>query len=140
MKANLVNKEPEMLKFWEEKEIYKKTLETRANAPTYLLHDGPPYANGDIHLGTAMNKILKDFVTRYKTMRGYRVPFVPGWDTHGLPIEHRVTTSLGEEAKKKSPAKKSVAEKKPANKLTPTSKAKHVDNSSSKKNIHQKKT
>lgn len=104
MKANLVNKEPEMLKFWEEKEIYKKTLETRANAPTYLLHDGPPYANGDIHLGTAMNKILKDFVTRYKTMRGYRVPFVPGWDTHGLPIEHRVTTSLGEEAKKKSPA------------------------------------
>jgi isoleucyl-tRNA synthetase len=102
MKANLVKKEPEMLKFWEEKEIYKKTLETRQNAPTYLLHDGPPYANGDIHLGTAMNKILKDFVTRYKTMRGYRVPYVPGWDTHGLPIEHRVTTSLGEEAKNKS--------------------------------------
>lgn len=102
MKANLVKKEPEMLKFWEENEIYKKTLETRQNAPTYLLHDGPPYANGDIHLGTAMNKILKDFVTRYKTMRGYRVPYVPGWDTHGLPIEHRVTTSLGEEAKNKS--------------------------------------
>ncbi|WP_448376779.1 isoleucine--tRNA ligase [Fervidobacterium sp.] len=102
MKANLVKKEPEMLKFWEEKEIYKKTLETRENAPTYLLHDGPPYANGDIHLGTAMNKILKDFVTRYKTMRGYRVPYVPGWDTHGLPIEHRVTTTLGEEAKNKS--------------------------------------
>ena len=102
MKANLVKKEPEMLKFWEEKEIYKKTLETRQNAPTYLLHDGPPYANGDIHLGTAMNKILKDFVTRYKTMCGYRVPYVPGWDTHGLPIEHRVTTSLGEEAKNKS--------------------------------------
>ncbi len=103
MKANLVNKEPEMLKFWEEKEIYKKTLETREGAPTYLLHDGPPYANGDIHLGTAMNKILKDFVTRYKTMRGYRVPYVPGWDTHGLPIEHRVTTTLGEEAKNKTP-------------------------------------
>lgn len=103
MKANLVNKEPEMLKFWEEKEIYKKTLETREGAPTYLLHDGPPYANGDIHLGTAMNKVLKDFVTRYKTMRGYRVPYVPGWDTHGLPIEHRVTTSLGEEAKNKTP-------------------------------------
>lgn len=102
MKANLVQKEPNMLKFWEEKEIYKKTLETREGAQTYLLHDGPPYANGDIHLGTAMNKILKDFVIRYKTMRGYKVPYVPGWDTHGLPIEHRVTTTLGEEAKKKS--------------------------------------
>ncbi|HCL98592.1 MAG TPA: hypothetical protein DHW87_02330, partial [Fervidobacterium sp.] len=72
MKANLVKKEPEMLKLWEEKEIYKKTLEIRQGAPTYLLHDGPPYANGDIHLGTAMNKVLKDFVIRYKTMRGYR--------------------------------------------------------------------
>lgn len=102
MKANLVKKEPEMLKSWEEKEIYKKTLEIRQGAPTYLLHDGPPYANGDIHLGTAMNKVLKDFVIRYKTMRGYRVPYTPGWDTHGLPIEHRVTTSLGDEAKRKS--------------------------------------
>ncbi|MEN3042205.1 MAG: isoleucine--tRNA ligase, partial [Fervidobacterium sp.] len=102
MKANLVQKEPSILKFWEEKEIYKKTLQTRQNAPKYVLHDGPPYANGDIHLGTAMNKILKDFVIRYKTMRGYNVPYVPGWDTHGLPIEHRVTTTLGEEAKNKS--------------------------------------
>jgi len=103
MKANLVNKEPEILKRWEEQKIYEKTLEYRADAPTYLLHDGPPYANGDIHLGTAMNKVLKDFVTRYKTMRGYRAPYVPGWDTHGLPIEHRVTTMLGDEAKNKTP-------------------------------------
>ncbi|MFN6991705.1 MAG: isoleucine--tRNA ligase, partial [Fervidobacterium sp.] len=103
MKANLVQKEPNILKFWQEEQIYEKTLETREGKPTYLLHDGPPYANGDIHLGTAMNKILKDFVIRYKTMRGYRVPYIPGWDTHGLPIEHRVSTTLGEEAKNKSP-------------------------------------
>lgn len=104
MKANLVQKEPNILKFWEENKIYEKTLESRDAKQTYLLHDGPPYANGNIHLGTAMNKILKDFVTRYKTMRGYRVPYIPGWDTHGLPIEHRVTTSLGDESKNKSAA------------------------------------
>lgn len=103
MKANLVNKEPEILRFWEERRIYEKTLATRESAPKYVLHDGPPYANGDIHLGTAMNKVLKDFVTRYKTMRGFKVPYVPGWDTHGLPIEHRVSTELGERAKEMSP-------------------------------------
>ncbi len=103
MKANLVKKEPDILKFWDENKIYQKSVETREGAEDYLLHDGPPYANGNIHLGTAMNKVLKDFVTRYKTMRGYKVVYIPGWDTHGLPIEHRVTTELGEEAKKKTP-------------------------------------
>ncbi len=103
MKANLVKKEPDILKFWDENKVYQKSVETREGVEDYLLHDGPPYANGNIHLGTAMNKVLKDFVTRYKTMRGYKVVYIPGWDTHGLPIEHRVTTELGEEAKKKTP-------------------------------------
>ena len=102
MKANLVKREPEFLKYWKSIDLYRYVLEVRKDAPLFILHDGPPYANGHIHLGTAMNKILKDVVMKYKTMRGYRTPFVPGWDTHGLPIEHRVTTELGERAKELS--------------------------------------
>ncbi len=74
-------------------------MENRKDAEKYILHDGPPYANGDIHLGTALNKVLKDIVIKYKTLRGYNSPYVPGWDTHGLPIEHSVTTKLGDKAK-----------------------------------------
>ncbi len=99
MKANLVKKEPQFLDYWKSIDLYNYVLEQRKDAPLFVLHDGPPYANGHIHLGTAMNKILKDVVMKYKTMRGYKTPFVPGWDTHGLPIEHRVTTELGEKAK-----------------------------------------
>lgn len=102
MRANLVEKEPRILEKWQKMNIYDYLLKHRENNPTFVLHDGPPYANGDIHIGTAMNKILKDIVVRYKTLRGFKSPYVPGWDTHGLPIEHKVTTMLGEKAKSMS--------------------------------------
>jgi len=102
MRANLVKKEPKFLEYWKEIDIYNYTLKEREGKPLFVLHDGPPYANGHIHLGTAMNKILKDVVMKYKTMRGYKTPYIPGWDTHGLPIEHKVTTELGEKAKEMS--------------------------------------
>ncbi|MCD6449793.1 MAG: isoleucine--tRNA ligase, partial [Thermotogaceae bacterium] len=102
MRANLVKKEPQFLDYWKKIDLYNYTLEEREGKPLFVLHDGPPYANGHIHLGTAMNKILKDVVMKYKTMRGYKTPYIPGWDTHGLPIEHKVTTELGEKAKEMS--------------------------------------
>ena len=88
MRGNLNNKEPNIQKKWEELDLYNARLELNENLPLYTLHDGPPYANGDIHLGHALNKILKDFVVRYKNMNGYKSVFIPGWDTHGLPIEN----------------------------------------------------
>lgn len=91
MRGNLANKEPQIQEMWEEKDIYKKVLKKNKNNTDFILHDGPPYANGDIHAGHALNKILKDFVVRYKTMSGYHAPYVPGWDTHGLPIEAALT-------------------------------------------------
>jgi len=103
MRANLVNKEPRILEEWKRFDLYHYVLDQRKGSPTFLLHDGPPYANGDIHIGTAMNKILKDIVIKYKTMKGYRSPYIPGWDTHGLPIEHRVITQLGENIKNMGP-------------------------------------
>lgn len=99
MKANLALREPEFLKRWAEIDIYRKIQEHRRGAPAWVLHDGPPYANGHIHLGHALNKVLKDIIIKAKTMAGYRSPYVPGWDCHGLPIEHQVDQSLG--AKKK---------------------------------------
>ena len=87
MRGNLPNKEPEFLKRWEEMDLYNKILEKNDGKPSYVLHDGPPYANGNIHIGHALNKILKDFIVKYKNMNGFVSPFVPGWDTHGLPIE-----------------------------------------------------
>ena len=87
MRGNLPNKEPEFLKRWEEMDLYNKILEKNAGKPSYVLHDGPPYANGNIHTGHALNKILKDFIVKYKNMNGFVSPYVPGWDTHGLPIE-----------------------------------------------------
>ena len=87
MRGNLPNKEPEFLKRWEEMDLYNKILEKNAGKPSYVLHDGPPYANGNIHNGHALNKILKDFIVKYKNMNGFVSPYVPGWDTHGLPIE-----------------------------------------------------
>ncbi len=95
MKANLPVKELEILKYWEEKDIYNKILESRKNNTMFVLHDGPPYANGHIHMGTALNKILKDMVVKSKTMMGYKSPYVPGWDCHGLPIEHNVEKEFG---------------------------------------------
>jgi isoleucyl-tRNA synthetase len=95
MKAELTKKEPKLLEKWERERIYERMLEQREMAPSFLLHDGPPYANGHIHMGTALNKILKDFIVKSKTMAGFKVLFVPGWDCHGLPIEHEVEKMLG---------------------------------------------
>jgi isoleucyl-tRNA synthetase len=95
MKANLPVNEPLRLKSWEEQDLYAKIRAARAGSPRYILHDGPPYANGAIHLGHALNKTLKDFVVKTKTMAGFDAPYVPGWDCHGLPIEIKVDEQLG---------------------------------------------
>jgi len=95
MKASLPQNEPKQLAEWEEKRLYHRIQQARAGAPTYVLHDGPPYPTGTIHLGTGLNKILKDMVVKSKTMAGFRAPYVPGWDCHGLPIETQVEKELG---------------------------------------------
>ncbi|MDR3288451.1 MAG: isoleucine--tRNA ligase [Peptococcaceae bacterium] len=95
MRGNLPQREPEILQRWEKEGIYEKVLAARKGKPKFILHDGPPYANGDIHLGHALNKVLKDIIVKYKTMTGYDAPYVPGWDTHGLPIELQVIKKLG---------------------------------------------
>jgi isoleucyl-tRNA synthetase len=95
MKANLSQMEPRLLKHWDDTGLYRRIREARKGRPMYVLHDGPPYANGNIHLGHALNKILKDFIVKLKTMEGYDSPFVPGWDCHGLPIEFKVDSELG---------------------------------------------
>lgn len=94
MRANLSKREPEFMKIWEGKNIYEKIIEKNKNKTPYILHDGPPYANGHIHLGTAMNKILKDIVVKYKNLRGFYSPYKPGWDCHGMPIEHQIFTQM----------------------------------------------
>jgi isoleucyl-tRNA synthetase len=99
MKANLPEREPALLKKWEADRLYEKILQSRERDELYILHDGPPYANGNIHLGHALNKILKDIIVKHKTMMGFRAPYVPGWDCHGLPIELSVTRELGEKGK-----------------------------------------
>jgi len=95
MKANLPQREPEILRRWEESQVYKKLRKVAKDRPKYILHDGPPYANGHIHIGTALNKILKDFIIKSKNMAGFNGEYVPGWDCHGLPIEHQVDKDLG---------------------------------------------
>src|SRR3972149_11055924 len=105
MKANLAQKEPDFLARWDKNKIYTKLRQKYSGTKKYILHDGPPYANGHIHIGTALNKILKDIVVKIKSMDGYDAVYVPGWDCHGLPIEHEVDKSLG-----KNKAKLSVME------------------------------
>lgn len=95
MKANLLNIEPEIQKLWQEKDIYSLLRNRYIDSPKYILHDGPPYANGDIHIGHALNKILKDIIIKYKSMQGFDAPYIPGWDCHGLPIEHKVSEQKG---------------------------------------------
>lgn len=95
MKANLAQREPEMLKQWQANNLYQKIRSARAGREQFILHDGPPYANGDIHIGHAVNKILKDIIVKSKTLSGFDAPYVPGWDCHGLPIEHNVEKKLG---------------------------------------------
>jgi isoleucyl-tRNA synthetase len=94
MQANLVQREPQRLAQWEADGIYAQIREARKGAPKFVLHDGPPFANGDVHVGTALNKILKDIIVKSKTLRGFDAPYVPGWDCHGLPIESKVTQEL----------------------------------------------
>ena len=95
MRGNLPQKEPGILDEWNRMNIYRRVLEKNAGKPKFILHDGPPYANGDIHLGHALNKVLKDMIVKYKSMSGYDAPYVPGWDTHGLPIETKAVNALG---------------------------------------------
>jgi isoleucyl-tRNA synthetase len=102
-KGNLPVREPERLEAWKAMGLYQRIRETRAGAPRYMLHDGPPYANGNIHLGHVINKLLKDFVVRMRTMEGYDAPYVPGWDCHGLPIEKQVEKNLGVRKHEMSP-------------------------------------
>lgn len=97
MRANLPENEPKRLEYWNDIDIYAKVLEKNKDNAPFVLHDGPPYANGPIHIGHAFNKILKDFIVKYKSMRGFYAPYVPGWDCHGLPIENKVEEQLGEE-------------------------------------------
>ncbi|MGM0417547.1 MAG: isoleucine--tRNA ligase [Thermodesulfobacteriota bacterium] len=104
MKANLNNKEPKQLELWEKKGLYKKIRERSYGREKFILHDGPPYANGNIHLGTALNKVLKDIIIRSRQMTGYDAPYVPGWDCHGLPIEHNVDKKLGSKKKDMTPS------------------------------------
>jgi len=102
MKANLANKEPLQLKAWTEQAIYKKIREASKGRPQFILHDGPPYANGEIHVGHALNKILKDLVLKSKLLSGFDCPYVPGWDCHGLPIELKVEKKIGKVGEKKT--------------------------------------
>jgi isoleucyl-tRNA synthetase len=102
MKANLSQREPQFLARWEQDKIYERIQAARKDAPLFVLHDGPPFANGDVHIGTALNKILKDVIVKYKTMRGFRVPYVPGWDCHGQPIEYKVKKELEKSGEKVS--------------------------------------
>ncbi|MEG1874525.1 MAG: isoleucine--tRNA ligase [Angelakisella sp.] len=95
MRASLPKKEPETLAAWQQDDIYKQMVDRNGGKPLYILHDGPPYANGDIHLGTALNKVLKDIIVRHKNMTGFQAPFIPGWDTHGLPIELKARKKAG---------------------------------------------
>jgi isoleucyl-tRNA synthetase len=104
MRAKLPEAEPKMLERWEKEGLYGKIRSSRAGRPTYILHDGPPYANGRVHMGTAFNKVLKDFIVKSKTMAGFDSPYVPGWDCHGLPIEMKVDNELGARKAQMAPA------------------------------------
>ena len=95
MRANLPKREPEFLKFWDDIDLYRKVQEKNMGRPKFILHDGPPYANGHLHLGHVLNKVLKDIIIKFHSMSGYDVPYVPGWDTHGLPIEQQVIKAFG---------------------------------------------
>ena len=99
MRANLAEREPLRVEHWEKISLYKKLQEKNANGPAFILHDGPPFTNGELHLGHALNKTLKEIVLRYKASQGFRTPYIPGWDCHGLPIEHKVSKELQAEGK-----------------------------------------
>ena len=104
MKGNLAQREPERLKKWTQAELYQQIRKEFAGQPKFILHDGPPYANGEIHIGHAVNKVLKDIIVKSKTLSGFDAPYVPGWDCHGLPIELMVEKKIGKAGVKVSPA------------------------------------
>lgn len=104
MRGNLAKREPARLSHWEKLKLYEKIQEKNANGKSYVLHDGPPFTNGDVHIGTALNKILKDTILRFKAMTGWRTPYVPGWDCHGLPIEHKVSQQMQKSGTFRTPA------------------------------------
>ncbi len=104
MRADLVKREPRRVEHWDKLDLFAKMQEKRAGKPAYVLHDGPPFTNGDVHIGTALNKTLKDIINRYKALRGFRTPYVPGWDCHGLPIEQKVARELRDQMKTASTA------------------------------------
>ncbi len=104
MRGNLAKREPARISHWEKGRLYEKIQEQNCNGNSFVLHDGPPFTNGDVHIGTALNKILKDIILRYKTMNGWRTPYVPGWDCHGLPIEHKVSQKLQKSGEYRTPA------------------------------------
>jgi isoleucyl-tRNA synthetase len=106
MRASLATNEPRRLAMWEENHVYEQMIAKNEGHEKFVLHDGPPYANGPIHLGHAQNKISKDIINRYWSMRGYQTPYVPGWDCHGQPIEHKVETMLGTEKFNQLPTEK----------------------------------
>src|SRR6476469_3711593 len=97
MEAKLVQNEPRRLEQWKSRRLYERLMEARAASPKgkWILHDGPPFANGDIHIGHVINKVLKDVILRFRSMQGFQTPYVPGWDCHGLPIEHKIQQELG---------------------------------------------
>ena len=103
MKASLPQNEPKQLEAWQAANLYEQVLAARADKPLFVLHDGPPYPTGTIHLGTGLNKILKDMIVKSKSMAGHRAPYVPGWDCHGLPIETQVEKQLGGKGKVSPP-------------------------------------
>ncbi len=123
MKANLTQKEPQYLKRWDREDLYHRLQKAAEGRPLFILHDGPPYANGNIHLGTAFNKVLKDIIIKSRFMAGFRAPYVPGWDCHGLPIEHNVDKELGEKKKEIPTLAKRGACRKYAEKWIKTQKA-----------------
>ncbi|CAG0941037.1 partial isoleucyl-tRNA synthetase, partial [Candidatus Brocadiaceae bacterium] len=104
MKGNLAQREPERLKHWQNTNLYQKIREISIGRPPFILHDGPPYANGEIHIGHAVNKVLKDFIIKSKTLSGFDAPYVPGWDCHGLPIELQVEKKVGKAGVKVPPS------------------------------------
>ena len=104
MQANLVQREPQRLAQWQDSDLYGQLMAARAESPRFVLHDGPPFANGDVHIGTALNKILKDLILKSKSLRGFQTPYIPGWDCHGLPIESKVTQELRAQGKTEADA------------------------------------
>src|SRR5215813_5873370 len=130
MKAGLPEAEPRWLARWEEMGLYAKLRERSKGDPLFVLHDGPPYANGDIHIGTALNKILKDFVVRSRQMLGYDAPYVPGWDCHGLPIEWKIEEEYRARGKSKDDVPKRWNCAPNAVRLRPNGSASSANNSS----------